>query len=76
VLEDLMKDMDDFEFEKKVKPKILTITIDTSGGEMSMDDGEGMGEEPDFMSMLDGEEYDEEEGDDDLDPRLKKKLGG
>lgn len=69
VLDDLMKDMDEYDFEKKLKPKLLTITIE-GGGEVSEDpeheasEGEGMEEMEDETGL-------EDEG---LDPRLMKLI--
>lgn len=68
VLDDLTADMDEYAFEKKIKP-LLTITIGTpEGGEMEeepeeveLPDMDGDGEEPDTSGM---------------DPRLAKKLKG
>jgi hypothetical protein len=71
VLDDLMKDMDDFTFEKKLKPKVISITIDASGaGGMPPEMAEG----PEMSEEMEEGEMPEEEGEAGMDPRLMKLL--
>lgn len=65
VLDDLTKDMDEFEFEKKVKP-LLTITISAGAPEMESEESE---------ESEDGEEMDLEGLDPKLANLIRSKLG-
>lgn len=70
VLDDLLGEMDGYEYDKKLKPKVITITIDATGAMP-----EEMAEEPaEEMPDLEGLASMPMEDEDDLDPRLAKLL--
>ena len=83
ILEELMSQMDDYGFEKKMKPKLVSVEVKKEGeGELPRSIKEMLGgkEDPEEMSMEsegESEEYcpPEEEDDDELGSRFKKLLG-